>query len=550
MTHAPAGATQAPAVAHAGGVHAVAPAHAPAEREADRFAESFASADPGPAWSFGEVPVHAGDGARLGQGLEARLGAALDADLSSVRLHEDSDAADLSRRAGAEAVTIGHDISFAPGKHQPGSREGVRRLAHEVAHTARHANQGLAHRDGQAPVASASTLAGLPEADRKLIQVVTTLPVTPPDKDKLKSVFEATSITGPADSVQADASVPAAVSKGLINLAGEWSSGSKPPLVANSTFTVDLDLTSQGGSKGLFRFTYTSPAASAGSKGGAAKSRIVIEGLGKATAPAGTQKPAEPKQGETAPKDPVADKIKAASIGYSGYGTSQEPALRAAIAQVPASHLALVKGLKFARDTKHPTKPSVAGDYNPKTHTVTMYDGAFDSSAVVFDEAGVATSAAARYIVHEIGHAVDLAPLRDAWAAKEAADKAVNDAAGTFTSKEEKARYDTAVKAAGDADKALKAARSRSGTKTEEKKPAKGQKGPQPKEYEDVIGTDIKGVGFREAVKKDGKDVSKYAEDDWQESYAEAYSLFLTSRSALKALRPATYDYLDKNLPK
>lgn len=549
MTSAPVVAPQAPAVAHAGGVHAVAPAHAAAEREADRFAdsvvESVAPADAGPGWSFGEVPVHAEGSGRLAQGQEARLGAALDADLSSVRLHEDGDATDLARRAGAAAVTIGNDIFFAPGKRQPGTRQGTRRLAHEVAHAARHAEQGLAHRDGQAPVASASTLAGLPETDRKLIQVVTTLPVTPPDKDKLKAVFEAKSITGPADSVQADASVPAAVAPGLVNLAGEWSSGTKPPLVANSTFTVDLDLSSQGGGKGLFRFTYTSPSASGGARGAAAKSRIIIEGLGKATAPAGTQQP-----GASAAKDPVADKIKAASIAYSGYGSTQEQALRAAIAQVPASQLALVKGLKFARDARHPTKPSVAGDYSSKTHTVTMYDNAFDSSAVVFDEAGVTTSAAARYIVHEIGHAVDLAPLKDAWAAKEAADKAVNDAAGTFTSKEEKTRYDTAVKAADDADKSLKSARSRSGTRTQEKKPPKGQKGPQQKDYEDVIGTDLKGVGFREAVKKDGKDVSRYAEDDWQESYAEAYSLYLTARSTLKALRPATYDYLDKNLPK
>jgi len=35
-----------------------------------------------------------------------------------------------------------------------------------------------------------------------------------------------------------------------------------------------------------------------------------------------------------------------------------------------------------------------------------------------------------------------------------------------------------------------------------------------------------------------------------QGSYAEAYALFVSSKSVLRALRPATYDHLDKNLPK
>ena len=49
---------------------------------------------------------------------------------------------------------------------------------------------------------------------------------------------------------------------------------------------------------------------------------------------------------------------------------------------------------------------------------------------------------------------------------------------------------------------------------------------------------------------RDGKNVSKYAEEDWQESYAEAYSLFISSPDNLKLLRPATYAYFLKSLPK
>src|SRR4051794_26368318 len=101
MSQARAAATPAPAVAHAGALHAVAPPSSPAEREADRFADSFVAADAGPAWSFGDVPVHAAGDTRLAPSLEARLGAALGADVSGVRVHEGPDAADLTQRAGA-----------------------------------------------------------------------------------------------------------------------------------------------------------------------------------------------------------------------------------------------------------------------------------------------------------------------------------------------------------------------------------------------------------------------------------------------------------------
>jgi len=543
QVHSPA--VQAPAVAHAAGVHAVAPALAPAERDADRFAESFVAADPGPAWSFGEVPVHTGAGARLGPGLEARLGAALDADLSEVRVHDDSEAADLTWRAGADAVTIGHDISFAPGKHRPGTREGARRLAHEVAHTARHADSRLAHRDGSGPVTPATTLAGLREADRKRIQVVTTTPVTAPTKAELKDKYfdKGTTITGPV-SVAVDTSVPATLTKGLSNVAGELSSGATPSLTANTTVTIELDLTAQGGSKAPYRFTYTEPPAA---KGKPVQGRILVEQLGAAGPPPGATKPADPKPGEKAPADPVADKLKAASITYSGYDKAEEQALRAAIALVPAAHLSLISGLTFVRKSKNPGDPSVAGKYfqkdDPtqgvsKANTIVIFDKAFEKSAVVNVEGGVATSMASREILHEIGHAIDLRQLQKSYEDAEAARSAVNAASGTFTSKDDKARYDAAVKAHDAAKKKLKDLRTPSGTQTVEKKTG----------FEDVIGATA--TDFRNAVKKDGKNVSKYSEKDWQDSFAEAYSLYLSAPGELLLLRPATHAYFVKAYPK
>jgi len=550
QTHA---ATSAePQVAQGGAVHAVAPAHSAMERDAERFADGFVAGDQGPGWSFAGQPVHAAsdDGAPLTPGWQARLGAALGDDVSHVRVHQGAEAADLTRRARADAVTIGDHVALAPGAQDLTGRQGARRLAHEVAHAVRHRDTGLALRDGTGTPTPATTLAGLPEADRKRIQVVTNTVQAAPSAAELRGTYfdKGTTIPGPSDTTIAmDASVPVALTKGLANLAGEWSRRADAILRPNSTFTVQLDLKAQGGAAAPYRFTYNLPPAAPGKK---KQGRITVEQLGATTPPAGTAKPPEPKPGQAAPPDPVADKIKAASITYGGYGKAEEQALRGAISVVPAAHLAAVSGLRFARQAKNAADPKVAGKYFPAAdpkqgvaaaHTIVMYDNAFAASDVTFVEGGTATSYASRLIVHEIGHAVDLRALALAAEDVETKRLAVNAAAGTFTSAAERKRYDDADKAHKAAKATLKTSRSRSGTRTVDKAGVL---------TDEISPTTVRGVGFREAVKKDGKDVSKYGEDDWQESYAEAYSLFVTSPSSLLTLRPATHDYLSKNLPK
>jgi hypothetical protein len=546
MSQAHVAAPHAPAVAHAEGLHAVAPASSSAESEAERFADSFVSPDRGPAWSFGDVPVHTGDDARLAPSLEARLGAELDADLSGVRLHEDDDADDLTRRAGADAVTIGADISFAPGKRQPGTREGARRLAHEVAHTVKHADPRLAHRDGNGPVTPATTLAGLAAADRKRIQVVTTTAIKAPTKDELKTKYFDKGTTLPnAGMVTLDKSVPAALAKGLANLAGELTSGPTPSLGANSTIELALDLTGEGGPKGPYRFTYTEPPAA---KGKPAQGRILVEQLGAATPPPGSTKPADPKPGEKVAPDPIAEKLKAASITYTGYKPAEEQALRAAVALVPATHLSQISGLRFIRQSVNAGDASVAGKYFPaadpaqgvaKANTIVIFDKAFESSDVVNVEGGVSTSMASREILHEIGHAVDLRPLQKANEDVDTALAAENTAASPqFTSKAEADAFKAAQKATNEAKKKVKDFRTASGTQTVDKKGV----------ATDVIGA--KTTDFRDAVTKDGKKVSRYAEKDWQDAFAESYSLYLSAPSDLLLLRPATHAYFVKAYPK
>src|SRR5215469_12717459 len=62
-----------------------------------------------------------------------KLETAFGKDLSEVRLHRDPESAELATQAGANALTAGRDIYFAPGAYGPAT------LAHEVTHVVQQA---------------------------------------------------------------------------------------------------------------------------------------------------------------------------------------------------------------------------------------------------------------------------------------------------------------------------------------------------------------------------------------------------------------------------
>ncbi|MCB1889109.1 MAG: DUF4157 domain-containing protein [Rhodocyclaceae bacterium] len=69
---------------------------------------------------------------------EPRMGA----DLSQVRVHRDTSAADLNRRLGARAFTVGHDVFFGAGEYRPGTPGGRRLMAHEFTHVLQQRGEG------------------------------------------------------------------------------------------------------------------------------------------------------------------------------------------------------------------------------------------------------------------------------------------------------------------------------------------------------------------------------------------------------------------------
>ena len=73
-----------------------------------------------------------------GSGMDAVTQTAMEssfgADFSSVKIHTDSTAVQMSRDLNAHAFTIGNDVFFNEGRYQPQTKEGAGLLAHELTH--------------------------------------------------------------------------------------------------------------------------------------------------------------------------------------------------------------------------------------------------------------------------------------------------------------------------------------------------------------------------------------------------------------------------------
>jgi hypothetical protein len=128
------------------------------EREADRAANAVVEGR-GPTWSLSRIGVAAPrqreDGATRsaaapaevgevlrgsGRALEARERGAMERqlghDFSSVRIFDDEAAARSAGAISASAYTVGDKVVFNRGRYAPGTAEGRRLLAHELAHVA------------------------------------------------------------------------------------------------------------------------------------------------------------------------------------------------------------------------------------------------------------------------------------------------------------------------------------------------------------------------------------------------------------------------------
>lgn len=91
----------------------------------------------------------AGGGISLQNSTRVFMENALNADFSSVRVHNDTFAERSALNLGAKAYTRGQDIYFAPGYYQPNSKTGLGLIAHELTHV-------IQQRNGYFPVKNSS----------------------------------------------------------------------------------------------------------------------------------------------------------------------------------------------------------------------------------------------------------------------------------------------------------------------------------------------------------------------------------------------------------
>ena len=83
-----------------------------------------------------------GGGQTLDGGLQRKMGQAMGADFSRVKVHTDGQADTLNRSIQARAFTTGQDVFFKKGEYNPGSRGGQELIAHELTHVVQQTGAG------------------------------------------------------------------------------------------------------------------------------------------------------------------------------------------------------------------------------------------------------------------------------------------------------------------------------------------------------------------------------------------------------------------------
>ena len=92
-------------------------------------------------------------------------------DFGDVRIHHDAQAAAAAAGVQARAFTLGHDVVFAGGEHNPSSESGRRLLAHELTHVVQQSagTRAMLQRQHVAPTGFSYTLR--PAVTRSIIEI-------------------------------------------------------------------------------------------------------------------------------------------------------------------------------------------------------------------------------------------------------------------------------------------------------------------------------------------------------------------------------------------
>lgn len=166
---------------------------------------------------------------------EPRMGV----DLSNVRVHTDSTAAETSKELNARAYTVGPHVAFNSGEYQPGTTEGRKLMGHELTHVVQQG--GAAARKVQREVSMEDAVA---EAQKEVTEEDVTKeeaqveaePVSIPTGNKLEGVAPADVGAAPSGSVAEDVAAPPAAEAVK---AGEDAPAAEDAVVGQAPVPVD-----------------------------------------------------------------------------------------------------------------------------------------------------------------------------------------------------------------------------------------------------------------------------------------------------------------------
>ncbi len=419
--------------------------------------------------------------------------------------------------------------------------------AGQTTHEFYQANLGLIH-EWAWPQSGASLTRdelsqGIPASEAHPIRVMTASATISNLDDLFSTQVATTTISLPGGVTARFASgIPTSLQHGLSNVAGELSTGMTPPaLEANSTITLALDLEKYGSDYAAYRFTWVVHHP----PHGASTQEILIEKLGTIGVEA------------LAPSERASLQAKFDQHHFvrgNGYSEPQFDAVLAAISQIPDAVLTPIDGITFQRDTASATDPEAGGDYSPTTHTITMYDRGFTPSMMRTGVPGMAfATESVRAVRHEVGHALDLLPLRQAAARVDVAQQNLRTAFAQYETppgsgnfrfpSSEQANFNHLQQLITAAEQGQSQARSVSGHRWQAN--AQG--------VQEIVqgGTAAGSNEFRLAAQQDGGvRVTHYSDKEWGEYFAESYSLYVTDPGALQRLRPHVFAVLQRRFPR
>jgi hypothetical protein len=102
-----------------------------------------------PAYVKEKINATKGKGNELPEDAKRMMGGNAQGEMDEIRIHTDSNAAELSKTVNAKAFTVGKDIYFGQGMFDTYTSNGKQLLAHELAHTQQNAGAGLIQREPQ-----------------------------------------------------------------------------------------------------------------------------------------------------------------------------------------------------------------------------------------------------------------------------------------------------------------------------------------------------------------------------------------------------------------